>query len=440
LTREERGKERSVARTGLESVTSIALRGITLAAKFFLLVYLAKVLSPEEVGIYGLFSATISYSLYLLGLDFYTYAQREMLALPRSRWGSVIRDQFMFYGAVYLLMFPVLAGLFAGGVLPYRLAGWFYLILTLEHLSQELYRLLVVCGRVMLANFILFLRGAAWIYLLAALSRGGAGVLGLSAVWGGWAAGVAASVVVGVVALRGEVGSFAGRKGIDWRWARRGLKVAALFLMGTLALRGVFTFDRYLLDLHAGKAAVGVYSFFMALANALMAFTEAGAVSRLYPAMVAACRTGRADEYRRLVRTLLVNILVLNLSFLVLLFLGLEPLLRFVGKAVYVEQTATLWILVSATAVYCLGLVPHYALYARGGDRGIAIASVVSFLVFWVAAALLTPALGMTGMAWSVFAGVSALAAVKLSLCCMPCCGKGAPDLQRSTAVVSPER
>lgn len=56
----------------LERLLNLVLRGTTLVSKFALLFVLAKFLEPLEVGLYGLFSATIFYCLMALGFDFYT--------------------------------------------------------------------------------------------------------------------------------------------------------------------------------------------------------------------------------------------------------------------------------------------------------------------------------------------------------------------------------
>jgi len=407
---------KAVARYALDSGVNMALRGLTLLSKFFLLVYLAKVLAPEQLGVYGLFTVTVSYTLYLLGLDFYTYAQREMLSLPHAAWGGMIRNQFMFYAVVYLFVLPLLLLVFVGGWLPWKMIGWFYLILTLEHLSQELCRLLVACGKVTLANVTLFFRGGAWVFAVVLLFWAKPELHGLTAIWAGWSVGVAISIVIAFMAVRRAVGPALVKAATDWRWVRRGLKVAAQFLLGTLALRGLFTFDRYFLDLYAGKSVVGVYSFYMGIANALLGFADAGVISRLYPRLVAAYRAGRHEEYRQHLKELAVGIVLLFVIFSLGLFVTIKPVLQYIGREVYLEQITTLWVLLAAMGVYSLGLVPHYALYSRGADRAIVVASVIAVLIFGITAICLAPKGGSTGMAVSVLVGVGCLGGVKIAL------------------------
>jgi len=402
-------------RFALDSGLNMTLRGLTLVSKFFLLVYLAKVLPPEQLGVYGLFTVTIGYALYLMGLDFYTYAQREMLSLPKSAWGGIIRNQFMFYALVYLVVLQLLLLVFVAGLLPWQMLGWFYLLLTLEHLSQELCRLLVACGKVTMANVTLFFRGGAWVFAVVLIFWTNPEMHGLTAIWAGWSVGVAVSIVIALMGVRKVVGPMPENTVTDWRWVQRGLKTASLFLVGTLAIRGLFTFDRYFLDLYAGKSAVGVYSFYMGIANAMMAFADAGVISRLYPRIVAAFRGGRYEEYRQYLKKLAGGIVLLFVTFSLGLFVTIGPVLHYIGRDVYLEQIATLWILLAAMGVYTLGLVPHYALYARGADRSVVVASVLAVVVFVCMTLYLTPQGGATGMALSLLVGVGCLGAMKVA-------------------------
>lgn len=406
---------KNVARFVLDSGLNMALRGLTLVSKFFLLVYLAKALAPEQLGVYGLFTVTISYALYLLGLDFYTYAHREMLSLPHTAWSGIIRNQFVFYGVIYLIVLPLLLLIFLAGCLPWQLIGWFYLILTFEHLSQELYRLLVVCGKVTLANVSLFLRSGAWAYVVLALFRLKPELHGLNVIWAGWTIGVAMSIVISIIAVLKVIGPAPERTVIDWRWMRRGVNVATQFLVGTLALRGLFTFDRYFVDLYVGKSVVGVYSFYMSIANAVLSFADAGVISRLYPRIVAAYRAGRYTEYHQHMKKLAFGIVLLYSTFSVGLFVTIKPVLHYIGREIYLEQVTILWGLLAAMWAYSLGLVPHYALYARGADRAVFVASVLSLLIFIVTAIYLTPVWGGMGMAVSVLVGVGCLGCLKVA-------------------------
>ena len=93
-------------------ILSALLRGLTLASKFLLVFVMAKTLSLADVSVYALISAAVSYSLFLLGFDFYVYSTREMLCRDRLSWMPLVRDQFVLYLIAYVVFLPLLIFLF----------------------------------------------------------------------------------------------------------------------------------------------------------------------------------------------------------------------------------------------------------------------------------------------------------------------------------------
>jgi hypothetical protein len=88
-------------------LVNIGLRGTTLCTRFLFVFFLARYVTPASVGYYGLFTATVSYALYLVGLDFYTYNTRELLRVPREQHGRMIRDQAVLAAGLYALFLPL---------------------------------------------------------------------------------------------------------------------------------------------------------------------------------------------------------------------------------------------------------------------------------------------------------------------------------------------
>ena len=70
---------------------------------------MAKFLSAEEVGVYGLFVVLVSYSLYAVGFDFYTFSTRE-LVLKDKKNGKLLKvkvfNNFCLYCYITNYSFP----------------------------------------------------------------------------------------------------------------------------------------------------------------------------------------------------------------------------------------------------------------------------------------------------------------------------------------------
>lgn len=365
----------------LTRLFNLALRGVTLASKFLLIFFLARFLEPAELGLYGLLAATIGYALYLLGLDFYTYTTRELLKRDREEWGGLLKDQGALTLVLYVLFVPLLSLVFATGTLPWPMAGWFFGLIVLEHLNQELMRLLIAISRPVLANVVLFLRQGAWAVIATALMFFDPETRNLETVLLAWTLGGLAALLLAAGRLcQLRIGGW--RKRVDWSWIRQGVKVAVPMLVATLAIRGVFTLDRYWLEALSGLEVLGAYVLFMGIGNAMMSFLDAGVFAFLYPGLISAFQKGDADAFRQGVKRFFIQTTVFSLCFALVALVLIDPLLSWLDKPLYREQQGMFpWILL-AIFLYALGMIPHYALYAQGRDRPLIHSHIASLVIF----------------------------------------------------------
>ena len=363
-------------------VLNVGMRVATLGSRFLLLFVMAGCLAPASVGEFGIVSVTVSYALYLAGIDFYTYSTRELLGEARDAWPRILRNQAVFQLVCYIVTLPLLAvTLGLSAMLPGRLIAWVLLLLLLEHIAQEMTRLLTVMSHTLRATTLLFVRSGA------TAIAGGIGLLAspelrtLDWVLGTWACGAACSVLLAVRPLM-QLDWRAGKQDVDWGWIARGIRVALPLLAATLAMRGLFTVDRYLEQAYAGPALVGVYTFFAGMAGALVALLDAGVIAFLYPRVVAAARTSDAIAFASTYRQMACSTLILTGSFVLAAVLLVWPVLAVVAKPIYREHVDLFFLLVAASALFSLSLVPHYALYALGRDRDILIINLLAIALF----------------------------------------------------------
>ena len=180
---------------------NILLRAATLASRFLLIFFLARFLDPAQLGLYGLLTATIGYSLYLLGFDFYTFTTREIIKREPKEWGGLLKDQGALSLVLYAVFIPLLSLIFIQQLLPWQLAGWFFALLVLEHLNQELGRLLVAISQQTQASLVLFLRQGTWAIAVVALMAVVPETRSLDYVFGAWSVAGLVTVSVGVYRL-----------------------------------------------------------------------------------------------------------------------------------------------------------------------------------------------------------------------------------------------
>lgn len=364
-----------------QRLLSVALRGATLVSKFMLIFFLARFLEPAELGVYGLLVATIGYALYLLGFDFYSFTTRELLRCERSEWGGVLKGQVAVSAVLYMVFLPLLSLIFLKGLLPSSLAVWFFVLLVLEHINQELGRLLIAISEQLLATLVLFLRSGVWAVAVTALMFVDPGSRNLDFVLGAWTLGGFAALLLGMHRIY-QLNMGGWRKSVDWGWVRKGLRIAIPLLVATLAIRGVLTLDRYWFEAMVGLEVLGAYVLFIGISSALMSFLDAGVFAFSYPGLITAHSRHDGAAFRLGLLKMLTQTLAVSGFFAVIALLLIDPLLQWLGKSLYLEYQGLFpWILL-ATLLYAVSMVPHYGLYAQGHDRPIIYSHIVSLLVF----------------------------------------------------------
>lgn len=370
--------------TNKNRLLNIGLHGATLSTRFLFIFFLAKYLDPALVGYYGLFTATVGYSLYFVGLDFYTYVTREILKTPNGQRGQLLKCQAALSGGLYILFLPIAYSI----LLPYSgwpnyLFIWFIPILLLEHFNQEMSRLLIALSQQITASMILFIRQGSWALGIVALMAWVPSSRQLQTVMVLWALAGAAAALVAIFKLRDlRMGGW--RSSLDWEWTKKGVAVSTAFLLATLALRGIQTFDRYWLESLGGIEIVGAYVLFFGVAGTLLAFLDAGVFAFTYPALIMLHQAQDNDAARTTVRKMLGLTVLFSAGFAVLSWFLLPFLLVWINNPIYSKAIFLYPWLLSAIIINAFGMVPHYALYARGCDKPIIYSHISALICFLI--------------------------------------------------------
>ena len=380
------------------------MQSATLCARFFLIFFLVKYLDSASVAYYGLFAAAVGYSIYFVGLDFYTYVTREVLKAPNEQRGRLLKGQAALSGLLYLLFVPVGLVLLCYSGWPEYLMFLFFPILVLEHFNQEVSRLLVALSEQVTASAVSFIRQGSWALVIVALMSSDPSSRQLQNVMVSWATAGLAAAAAGVWKL-GTLRMGGWRKSVDWHWVRRGIAVSAAFLLATLALRGIQTFDRYWLESLGGIDIVAAYVLYFGISGTLLTFLDATLFSFAYPALISLYHSQRADLAHKKIRQMFGITILLSVFFGFVSCLLLPYLLVWIDNPVYANSISLYPWLLLAMIVNAVSMVPHYALYARGNDRPIIhshIAALVAFvLAAWVFSAQFSAAAVPIGLNFS---------------------------------------
>ncbi|MEZ5528804.1 MAG: hypothetical protein R3E57_02495 [Porticoccaceae bacterium] len=365
----------------MPNMLSIFLRIGTLGCKFLLIILMAKFLSVNDFGLYGLLTVTVGYSIYLVGFDFYNYTTRELVSLSPEKWGRIFKAQGMLTLILYFLFIPVCSLFFVFGFMPSYLFVWFVGLLVVEHVCQEITRILISASFHVAASAVIFLRTGAWALVCSLLMILFPGLRVLELVLGGWIVGGVMACALGVVCLSGlKISGWSDR--VDMEIIKFGIKVSLPLLISTLAMRAIFTVDRYLIDAYGNSETLAAYVLFAGVATTLMSLLDAAVYFPSYPKLIKFHSERGVKEFMNIFRRMLVLATFIAVAFMAFNVFAIEYVLKWLGKAIYLERLEMFYWVLAGMVIYSLSMVPHYGLYAKKLDEKIIFCHCFSLIIF----------------------------------------------------------
>lgn len=395
---------RALSRLSWAAIFSSLLRLLSMASKFLLIMFIAKILTERDSGTLNLMTQTIGNGVMLAGLQFFLYANRELSGVDESERGNVIRNQLVFYSRLYIVVLPLFLIVFAIHTLDWHLAGWFYAILISDHASYELQRMLASTHRAVKSNVIHTIRTGLWVYPLIAIMIVSPSAQNLTTIWASWLGASVLSVILAAWWLRGIGIREAFQKSVNWEWIKSGFKTTLQYLPVTGYLVVSTLIDRFVLENFHGREIVGVYGIFVTVANIVVTFPEAGICTVMGPKIINAYAQEKFDEHRQLLRDfsrkLIAMVAVLSVVAIIALVLALK---FYVKKALYIDNVWAFGPILGSCAFVAIGVWPHFALYSRKLDKEIVYITILCTIAYLISIFITVPIFGIMGAAWSTF-------------------------------------
>lgn len=393
------------------TMAALILRGLTLISRFLLSLLLARMLSPAEMGEYGLVTAALAFALLAVGLEFYSYTLRELVPAAPDRRARIIANQIVLAVIALLVVAMALFGAVAANLFPGRLTPWFLVILVTEHVSLEATRILIVTWRPVRAYIVVFLRGGLWVYVTAALMFAAPSMRTLETVLVSWALGGLFSIAVAALSLADLPWSGLRRFRPDAQAIKGGLLVARPFMLTAAGALVISYLDRFVIDAIVGRTGVGIYTFYSTILIGLLSLGSS--VSHQFlPKVIAAYAEG-SDPFRATLKSLCWSMLALALGTGLLSALLMRPMLAALGLSTYLANILLFYVMLPGVVLRMFADVPSYALYAARSDTDLLVCNIGSAIVSTLLNILLIPRFGLYGAA---FASGVASAALFLSL------------------------
>ena len=360
---------------------NLSLRLATAGIRFLFLLFLAKYLEPSLVGYYGIFVATVGYSLFFVGLDFYVYVSREITKVPASHRGKLLKSQATFVCLLYMVALPIGMIILSLTSWPGYLVWWFAPILMLEHFNQEISRLFIALSEQLTSSIILFFRQGSWTFVIILLMILDHRFHGLEVVMLSWAVAGVISVAIAIWKLK-QLRILGWDLPVDWSWVKRGAATGSAFLLATLALRGVQILDRYWLEILGDIETVGAYVLFFGIASSLVLFLEAAIFSFAYPVLIEHNHKGEIQQISKKVTMLFNQTLFFSALFILVSWTLLPHLLAWINNPIYQKAAYLYPYILLAMILNVISMAPHYGLYACGKDKSIICSHLAALFTF----------------------------------------------------------
>ncbi|WP_069473713.1 lipid II flippase MurJ [Candidatus Marithrix sp. Canyon 246] len=396
------------------NIGGVFLRLISIGGKFLLVMFIAKYMTLEELGIYGLFVVTSNLVMYVLGFEFYGYATRELIKHDASSRSQIVWNQGLFHSVAYLIIMPLIISVFWLNVLPWTLVVWFYLVLVGTHISQELTRILIAVSRPLAAYVVAAGTHGFWVFPVVLLMVIEPNFRTLNFILGTWAIAGLLSSVAGIFYLK-KIGLLEFKAvSTDWSWVIKGLKICWIFFIISLCYQVIALSDRYFIQFFLGEASVGVYTFFVSIARVLQDIISTGITAVLFPLLVASYHNADVESWRLHIKQMTRDVTIATVLLFPLFIIGIYILLPLLGKEQFYQELTSYIILLVSSAILNLALIPHYILYARRADLPLLYATLSGAILNVILNCILVPFYGIMGAAIATSISFAFMAMLKL--------------------------
>lgn len=383
----------------LSQLTLFALRAGSIGSKFLLAIYTARYLSLSDLGIYGLLVGGTVNASAIVGLGLTDWIVRRIVDLPLAQALPLVASRTALSTLIHLVGQPlVLLGfILAGRPFPLALALLAGAILLLETLTNEMADVLVARRRILLANWLNFLRQGCWPVPVIVLGLLLPQARSLKVLLSFWCAALVLTWIIafGLLLQKGR-----------WRYVRlqgrvlldavRGSRL--LYLKDVSGTVSAFA-DRFLISLFLGLELSGVYSLFWSITNVVHSLVMVVVLQTHVAPVIGAAKERTGAAFRALERRLQIE----ATSWAVLSAGGIAVLapvlLTFLDRPLIQGHLAVFWVVLLATLLRIGADGYALAIYAYHRDGAIALIAVTGALASAAMNAILTPAAGLWGSA-----------------------------------------
>lgn len=400
-----------------KNINGVFYRLAGVAGKFLLILYISKILSLEELGIYNIFTATVAWSVFLLGFEFHWFSTREIVGEDKTKISQFIFSQFIFH-LFGMILIPVIVGVvFFLGFIPGSLLIFFVLITLFDQLSQEGTRILIALNQPQISNLIFFVKHGVWIYVLFGLMSIGVFDINLTIILFFWFF----SIIIGFLIVIYNLNklNLLRRENLKFnlKWVKLGMKTSWPFLLATISSLIIDYSNRYFIDYFLGKESVGIYGFYFGIANIPISLITSVFVAQNSPRLIAVYKYegDNVAEKKSIVRQFILQNLLIVISFTIVSVFSIHWLLMYIDKQELVNKIEVFYLMLIYVFIFSIDTVVNSILYSKRFDKLLLGSSVAGGIINLILNYFLIPRFGLVGAVYSTIGSVICMFLIRIS-------------------------
>lgn len=386
------------------SVAVIALRGMTMAARFLLTMYIAKYMGFEALGEYGLIAGAVAIIPTAISFGLINRMVRSAVTASVEETTHALVQCWFFLGLLYLVLGSIACGVAVEQDYLLLVGEIFALALT-EHLAGDCFQVLVTIERPVYANTLMFVRSGLSTFAFMVTGTFFSSLNTIPALIGTFAFANLISVVFFFIATA------------EWPWGqalssigihqlRRGIRNSlVLYSIDVLSVAGQYM-DRFLVSLYLGLELTGVYVLFWSVGNALCNLTSTGVILLRRPAIIRAQKE-RPDLVIPLLRGLIISTFWSSLVLSMFTAVVLYVLLPHLGKPSAVSNISVLWLILTGFVIRMTYEAISVGFYSREQDHLTLFSALLVLTVTCVLNVILIPYFKLNGAALVIIVAFS---------------------------------
>ncbi len=332
-----------------------------LLAKLLLSIFIARYMGLSDLGIFGLIvggAATVQ--VMLRGGVFETFS-REAVHQTKTEIVGHLRHYGTGVSLLYILLLPiaVLLGAYFGSP---KIAVLMLIVFLIEHFSYDIFVLTNNLQRPKLANIVLSLQSAVWIYLFVILAFFIPSLRNLETVLLFWVGAGIITIAMAMIFTRKWPWKEAFIQPLNRAWYKENLKKSWRLYASAVMAVSVLYIDRYFIGAFLTLEILGVYVLFSQAANAICNLVGAGVLQVYRPHLIMAYKETDFQKFKQLFKHVFIRgeISTIGLSLIVALIFPF--VVKYIDNPLLMDYLPLLWLMLVtllariAVDLYSLGV------------------------------------------------------------------------------------